>query len=95
MNEEQKFINEIFKVAEKQKGQPLNDNEKIQLIKVFNNIPELEPFERAKRAIKKVIGGELPEEIFFEFLGGTINSLNDLLIQLQSAASEWEKKNKK
>jgi|LakMenEpi03Aug12_release.lakeMendotaPanAssembly.Ray.scaffolds.fasta_scaffold3744735_1 hypothetical protein len=85
------LIQDIYKVAGKLKGSPLTHSEKQEIIKQFNEIKNLPAFERAKKAIEQTIGKELPEEIFLEFLGGSINSLNDLLIKLQSTASQWKK----
>lgn len=88
------FIQEINKVAEKLKGAKLTDLERQQIIKQFNETNDHAAFDRAKKAIEQTIGKELPEDLFLEFLGGSINSLNDLLIQLKSTASSWQKNKK-
>lgn len=94
MATDNEFIQDIYKVAEKHKGSPLTQSEEQEIIRQFNETKNLPAFERAKKAIEQTIGGKLPEEIFLEFLGGSLNSLNDLLIKLQLTASTWKKDKK-
>lgn len=95
MATDNEFINLIYKVARQVKGADLSDTEKSEIIDKFNAMKGTTAFNRAKKAIEDTLGEEIEDEIFFEAAGGALNNLQQLILQLQATAKQWEATKKK
>lgn len=90
---EQIFRDSIFKVAEELKGTYLTSAEKEQIINNYNQSSKPDSAEKAREAIEKVIGKQLPSRklILEKSASATLDNLDRLLLAMQSEADKWDK----
>ena len=88
---DQEFLNAIYAVAEKLKGYSLTDSERTSIIQEFNQLQGTN-YQRAKKAIESVTGIVIPEKFQLLEKAASINNLQNLVAQMQSAANEWKNK---
>lgn len=89
---EQTFKNSIFKVAVKLKGSALTVNEQSEIVRYFNESKKSTDFERAKEAIEKVVGKNVPLlETFEKSAEASLDNLDDLLRLMRVEAATWNK----
>lgn len=91
---ENEFIKSIIEVASKLKGSAISESEKDRIIKAFNNKSGT-AYEKAKLAIEEVLGKKLPEKGLLLEKAASLNNLQNLLAQMNTAANSWQKANKK
>jgi hypothetical protein len=84
---DRQFLETIHGVAEELKGEPLSLKEKNIIIETFN-IKLGSPYEKAKSTIEEVVGKKFADELILE-KAASLNSLQNLLNQLNSAANDW------
>lgn len=84
------FLNAIFQVAGELTGRDLTDVAKEQIISEFN-ATKGNSYLRAKQAIRKVTGEEIPETFLLLESEGAINNLANKVAELKNAANAWVK----
>jgi len=87
---DQQFLNAIYKLAEEIKKAPLTPQEKGAFVEAFNN-EKGSAFDRAQKAINKIIGPQLQLE-----KSASLDNTNRIINDLKKEADKWQQsKNKK
>lgn len=90
---EKEFVKSMIEVAAKVKGGSITEAEKSEIIKAFNS-KKGSAYERAKESIEEVVGKRLPDESMVIEKAASLNNLQNLLAQMNSAADNWQKTKK-
>ncbi len=88
---DQLFLEKIYDVASELYGRELTIAEKDQIINNFNNSKGTN-YERAKIAIHKVTGKNVPERFLLLEKAAAVNNLQVLVSEMKAAAEQWSKK---